>query len=96
MTNANLRRGNPKWDQSRRPHDISDFATTPDPTTLADPGAVVVFDAKQAAKQAAKEKDLAPYIEAALARKQYMKPLADDEIPVVRASVRQVQAAGIK
>ena len=54
------------------------------------------FKPKQAAKQAAKEKDLAPYIEAALARKQYMKPLADDEIPVVRASVRQVQAAGIK
>jgi alkanesulfonate monooxygenase SsuD/methylene tetrahydromethanopterin reductase-like flavin-dependent oxidoreductase (luciferase family) len=54
------------------------------------------FKPKQAAKQAAKEKALAPYIEAALARKEYMKPLADDEIPVVKASVRQVQAAGIK
>ncbi|MDP6688585.1 MAG: LLM class flavin-dependent oxidoreductase [Alphaproteobacteria bacterium] len=47
-------------------------------------------------KQAAKEKELAPYIEAALARKEYMQPLADDEIPLVKASVKQVQAAGIK
>ncbi len=54
------------------------------------------FKPKQAAKQAAKEKELAPYIEAALARKQYMQPLADDEIPLVKASVKQVQAAGIK
>jgi alkanesulfonate monooxygenase SsuD/methylene tetrahydromethanopterin reductase-like flavin-dependent oxidoreductase (luciferase family) len=53
------------------------------------------FKPRQAEKQAAKEKDLAPYIEAALARKQYMKPLADHEIPVVKASVKQVQAAGI-
>ena len=54
------------------------------------------FKPKQPEKQAAKEKELAPYIEAALARKQFMKPLADDEIPVVKASVKQVQAAGIE
>ena len=54
------------------------------------------FKAKEAARQAAKDAELAPYIEAALARKEYMKPLADDEIPVVKASVKQVQAAGIK
>ena len=54
------------------------------------------FKAKQAAKQAAKDVELAPYIEAALARKAYMKPLTDDEIPLVKASVKQVRAAGIK
>ncbi len=37
-------------------------------------------------REANKAKDLAPYIEAAMARKQVMKPLADDEIPVVSAS----------
>jgi hypothetical protein len=35
---------------------------------------------------ARKNEELAPYIEAALARKQYMKPLADDEIPIVPPS----------
>jgi alkanesulfonate monooxygenase SsuD/methylene tetrahydromethanopterin reductase-like flavin-dependent oxidoreductase (luciferase family) len=35
---------------------------------------------------ARKEAELAPYIEAALDRKQYMKPLADDEIPIVPPS----------
>ncbi len=54
------------------------------------------FKPRQAGKQAAKEKELAPYIESALARKQYMKPLADHEIPIVKASVKQVQAAGIE
>ena len=49
------------------------------------------FKAKQAAKEAAKAKELAPYIEAALARKQRMPELSDDEIPVVRASVKSVQ-----
>jgi alkanesulfonate monooxygenase SsuD/methylene tetrahydromethanopterin reductase-like flavin-dependent oxidoreductase (luciferase family) len=37
---------------------------------------------------------LAPHIEAALARKPKMKPLADHEIPVVRASVAQAQVSG--
>jgi len=49
------------------------------------------FKARQAAKEAAKAKELAPYIEAALARKQRMPELSDDEIPVVRASVKSVQ-----
>jgi alkanesulfonate monooxygenase SsuD/methylene tetrahydromethanopterin reductase-like flavin-dependent oxidoreductase (luciferase family) len=35
---------------------------------------------------ARKNEELAPYIEAALARKEYMKPLADDEIPIVPPS----------
>jgi alkanesulfonate monooxygenase SsuD/methylene tetrahydromethanopterin reductase-like flavin-dependent oxidoreductase (luciferase family) len=42
-------------------------------------------------REEAKAKRLAPHIEAALARKDRMKPLADDEIPVVRASVAQAQ-----
>jgi alkanesulfonate monooxygenase SsuD/methylene tetrahydromethanopterin reductase-like flavin-dependent oxidoreductase (luciferase family) len=33
-----------------------------------------------------KEEELAPYIEQALARKEYMKPLTDDEIPIVPPS----------
>ncbi len=40
----------------------------------------------KAERLARKEEELAPYIEAALARKQYMKPLADDEIPIVPPS----------
>ncbi len=36
--------------------------------------------------EAAKAAELAPYIEAALARKEKMKPLEDDEIPIVFAS----------
>jgi alkanesulfonate monooxygenase SsuD/methylene tetrahydromethanopterin reductase-like flavin-dependent oxidoreductase (luciferase family) len=35
---------------------------------------------------ARKEEELAPYIEQALARKEYMKPLSDDEIPIVPPS----------
>jgi alkanesulfonate monooxygenase SsuD/methylene tetrahydromethanopterin reductase-like flavin-dependent oxidoreductase (luciferase family) len=43
------------------------------------------------AREARKAEMLAPYIEAALARKVRMKPLADHEIPVVRASVAAAQ-----
>ena len=37
-----------------------------------------------------KERELAPFIERALARKPRMKPLADDEIPELHALGRQV------
>ena len=37
-------------------------------------------------REAAKAKELAPYIEKALARKQLMQPLSDEEIPIVFAS----------
>jgi alkanesulfonate monooxygenase SsuD/methylene tetrahydromethanopterin reductase-like flavin-dependent oxidoreductase (luciferase family) len=40
---------------------------------------------------AARAERLAPTVEAALARKQKMPALADDEIPVVRASVKRAQ-----
>jgi alkanesulfonate monooxygenase SsuD/methylene tetrahydromethanopterin reductase-like flavin-dependent oxidoreductase (luciferase family) len=52
------------------------------------------FTADEAERQRRKEADLAPFIEAALARKQWMQPLADDDIPVVRASVAKAQTAG--
>jgi alkanesulfonate monooxygenase SsuD/methylene tetrahydromethanopterin reductase-like flavin-dependent oxidoreductase (luciferase family) len=42
-------------------------------------------------RERAKTEDLAPYIAAALARKTVMKPLADDEIPVVGKSVDKVR-----
>ncbi len=45
------------------------------------------FQAEMAAREARKREELAPYVAAALARKKWMKPLADDEIPVVKASV---------
>ena len=44
-------------------------------------------------REAKKAEELAPYIEAALARKNWMKPLEDDEIPVIYSSVSQVKFA---
>jgi alkanesulfonate monooxygenase SsuD/methylene tetrahydromethanopterin reductase-like flavin-dependent oxidoreductase (luciferase family) len=49
------------------------------------------FKAQAAAREARKAEELAPYIAAALKRKAWMKPLADDEIPVVKASVDRAQ-----
>lgn len=49
------------------------------------------FKAEVAAREEKKARELAPFIEAALARKNWMKPLADHEIPVVRASVAKAQ-----
>lgn len=45
------------------------------------------FKAEADEKERKKAEELAPYIEAALARKQWMQPLADDEIPVIKSSV---------
>jgi alkanesulfonate monooxygenase SsuD/methylene tetrahydromethanopterin reductase-like flavin-dependent oxidoreductase (luciferase family) len=45
------------------------------------------FKAKAQEREAAKAAELAPFIAKALARKKVMPPLADGEIPVVRASV---------
>jgi alkanesulfonate monooxygenase SsuD/methylene tetrahydromethanopterin reductase-like flavin-dependent oxidoreductase (luciferase family) len=49
------------------------------------------FKADAAEREAKKQAALAPYIEAAMKRKTWMKPLADDEIPVVKASVVKAQ-----
>ena len=52
------------------------------------------FKAREADRQAAKQAELAPYIEAALARKTWMQPLDDADIPVVLASVKKAQTSG--
>jgi len=52
------------------------------------------FKAEAAAREQRKAAGLAPYVEAALKRKTWMKPLADHEIPVVKASVPRAQVAG--
>jgi len=49
------------------------------------------FKADVEAREAKKRTDLAPWIEAALARKKWMQPMAPGEVPVVRASVPQAQ-----
>ncbi|MDG2336232.1 MAG: LLM class flavin-dependent oxidoreductase [Myxococcota bacterium] len=49
------------------------------------------FSAECEARESAKARELAPFLEAARARKKVMQPLADSEIPVVRASVKRVE-----
>jgi len=48
------------------------------------------FKARAAAQEAKKREELAPYIEAAMARKQFMEPLSDDEIPTYPALGRSI------
>ena len=52
------------------------------------------FKAEAEAREAAKAATLAPHIAAALTRKRRMRPLADDEIPVVKASTAKAQIGG--
>jgi hypothetical protein len=52
------------------------------------------FAAEQAERQARKDAELAPYIEAALARKQWMQPLSETQIPTVKASVKKATVGG--
>ena len=54
------------------------------------------FKAAEAEREAAKDKELAPYIEAALARKQWMRPIDEDEIPTIVALGRQIAAQAKK
>jgi alkanesulfonate monooxygenase SsuD/methylene tetrahydromethanopterin reductase-like flavin-dependent oxidoreductase (luciferase family) len=49
------------------------------------------FKAKAAAREARKAEELAPFIAAALRRKSWMQPLADHEIPVVKAAAERAQ-----
>jgi hypothetical protein len=49
------------------------------------------FKAEAVAREARKAEELAPYVAAALKRKSWMKPLTDDEIPVVKASVQKAE-----
>jgi hypothetical protein len=52
-----------------------------------------VMKADQAARDARKQAELGPYIEAALKRKQWMRPLAPDAIPPIAAYGRSVVAS---
>jgi alkanesulfonate monooxygenase SsuD/methylene tetrahydromethanopterin reductase-like flavin-dependent oxidoreductase (luciferase family) len=52
------------------------------------------FAAEAEAREAKKEAELRPFIAKALARKNWMKPPRDDEIPVVKASVDRAKVAG--
>jgi alkanesulfonate monooxygenase SsuD/methylene tetrahydromethanopterin reductase-like flavin-dependent oxidoreductase (luciferase family) len=52
------------------------------------------FVADEQVRQKEKTAELAPFIEAALARKEWMQPLPDEDIPVVRASVKKAQTSG--
>ena len=49
------------------------------------------FKAEVAEREARKQKELAPYLAAAMARKTWMKPLEDHEIPVVPSSRPKAQ-----
>ncbi|MDE2284334.1 MAG: LLM class flavin-dependent oxidoreductase [Hyphomicrobiales bacterium] len=51
------------------------------------------FRAKAAAREARKAEELAPFVAAALKRKSWMKPLADHDIPVVKAAAERAQFA---
>jgi hypothetical protein len=53
-----------------------------------------VIKADQAARDARKRAELAPYIEAALKRKKWMRPLAPETIPPIPAYGRSVVADG--
>ncbi|MNC89138.1 hypothetical protein D3C83_50370 [compost metagenome] len=49
------------------------------------------FRSEVEAREARKRAELAPWVEAALARKKWMQPLGAGEVPVVQASVPQAQ-----
>jgi hypothetical protein len=49
------------------------------------------FKAEVAEREAKKATELAPYIAAAMARKKWMQPLADADIPIVPASRAKAQ-----
>ena len=49
------------------------------------------FKAEAAVREARKKEELAPYIAAAMKRKSWMRPLADHEIPVVKAAAQRAQ-----
>ncbi|MFZ5834270.1 MAG: LLM class flavin-dependent oxidoreductase [Pseudomonadota bacterium] len=53
------------------------------------------FKAEAAEREKKKQEALAPYLEAALKRKKWMKPLADNEVPLVKASVQRMQIDSI-
>jgi hypothetical protein len=56
------------------------------------------FKEREAQHLARKEAELAPYVEAAFTRKQYLEPLADADIPTYEAfgaSIAQIDTANM-
>jgi hypothetical protein len=54
------------------------------------------FTRDVAEREARKQEELAPYIEAAMARKQRMPALAREDVPVVKAAVKAATPYGAK
>jgi alkanesulfonate monooxygenase SsuD/methylene tetrahydromethanopterin reductase-like flavin-dependent oxidoreductase (luciferase family) len=54
------------------------------------------FKAEVAAREAKKAAELAPHIEAAMTRKRWMKPLGDDEIPIVPSSRPRAETNAVR
>jgi alkanesulfonate monooxygenase SsuD/methylene tetrahydromethanopterin reductase-like flavin-dependent oxidoreductase (luciferase family) len=52
------------------------------------------FAAVEPERQARKHAELEPYVAAALARKQWMQPIAEEDIPTVEAAVARAQTGG--
>jgi alkanesulfonate monooxygenase SsuD/methylene tetrahydromethanopterin reductase-like flavin-dependent oxidoreductase (luciferase family) len=52
------------------------------------------FTRERDVREKKKQDELRPFIDAALKRKRWMRPLADSEIPVVQASVKAAQISG--
>ena len=52
------------------------------------------FRAREVEREKQKQEELAPYIEKAMARKQAMKPMRDEEIPVYVALGRKIAEEG--
>jgi len=52
------------------------------------------FTRDRVEREKKKQAELRPFIDAALNRKRWMRPLADSEIPVVQASVKAAQISG--
>jgi alkanesulfonate monooxygenase SsuD/methylene tetrahydromethanopterin reductase-like flavin-dependent oxidoreductase (luciferase family) len=52
------------------------------------------FAADDDQRRRAKAEALAPYLDAAVARKRWMRPLPDEDIPVVKAAVAKAQTSG--
>jgi len=52
------------------------------------------FKSEEADRQKHKAAELAPFVDAALARKNWMAPIADADIPVVPAAVKRAQTGG--
>jgi len=59
-------------------------------------GVMPEFKAEAAEREKKKREALAPYLEAALKRKKWMKPLDDHEVPLVKASVQRMQIDSIR